>query len=209
MVESVLSIVPLNISFHRFLKENNLRLWNDLVRQILHVRLNDQKDVFIWNLHQNGIYIVHSLYLTLINNGIANINKQLWRVKIPLKIKIFMWYMKKAVVLMKDNLARRNWGDSKQCSFCLQNETIQHLFFYCYYARFIWRLTHITFGITPPRNIQHMFRPLTNQVGGKLKWHLLAGASAFYWVIWLSRNDVVFGKAPIKYFLHVLYRRTH
>jgi hypothetical protein len=113
MVESVLSIVPLNISFHRFLKENNLRLWNDLVRQILHVRLNDQKDVFIWNLHQNGIYIVHSLYLTLINNGIANIHKQLWRVKIPLKIKIFMWYMKKAVVLMKDNLARRNWGDSK------------------------------------------------------------------------------------------------
>jgi hypothetical protein len=25
----------------------------------------------------------------------ANINKQLWQVKIPLKIKIFMWYMKK------------------------------------------------------------------------------------------------------------------
>jgi hypothetical protein len=107
-VESVLSIVPLNVSFRRFLSQNNLRLWNDLVRQILHVRLNYQKDVFIWNLHQNGIYIVHSLYLALINNGIANINKQLWRVKIPLKIKIFMWYMKKEVILMKDKLARRN-----------------------------------------------------------------------------------------------------
>jgi hypothetical protein len=30
---------------------------------------------------------------------------------------------------MKDNLARRNWGGSKQCSFCLHNETIQQLFF--------------------------------------------------------------------------------
>jgi hypothetical protein len=28
----------------------------------------------------------------------TNINKQLWRVKMPLKIKIFMWYMKKEVV---------------------------------------------------------------------------------------------------------------
>jgi hypothetical protein len=72
----------------------------------MHVRLNDQNDVFTWNLHQNGIYTIHSWYLVLINNGMANINKQLWRVKIPLKIKIFMWYIKKEVVLMKDNLAR-------------------------------------------------------------------------------------------------------
>jgi hypothetical protein len=30
-VESVLSIVPLNVSFHRFLLPNNLWMWNDLV----------------------------------------------------------------------------------------------------------------------------------------------------------------------------------
>jgi hypothetical protein len=106
MVESVLSTVPLNISFHRFLSQNNLRLWNDLVRRIMHVRLNDQKDVFTWNLHQNGLYTVRSLYLALINNGTTCINKELWRVKVPLKIKIFIWYMKKVVVLIKDNLAR-------------------------------------------------------------------------------------------------------
>jgi hypothetical protein len=54
MVESVLSTVPLNVSFHRFLIHNNIELWNDLVRRIMHVRLNAQADVFIWNLHQNG-----------------------------------------------------------------------------------------------------------------------------------------------------------
>jgi hypothetical protein len=82
--------------------------------------------------------------------------------KNTIKIKIFMLYMKKEVILMKDNLARRNWGDSKQCNFCLYNEIIQYLFFDCYYARFIWGLPHITFGITPSCNIQHMFRPWTN-----------------------------------------------
>jgi hypothetical protein len=53
----------------------------------MHVRLNDQNDVFILNLHQNGLYTVHLLYLALINNGMANINKQIWQVKIPLKTK--------------------------------------------------------------------------------------------------------------------------
>jgi hypothetical protein len=118
-VESVLSTLLLNVSFCRFLSQNNLRLWNDLVRRIMHVRLNDQKDVFTWNLHQYGLYTVCSLYLTLINNGTARINKELWRVKVPLKIKIFVWYMKKEVVLTKDNLAKQNWGGSKQCRFCL------------------------------------------------------------------------------------------
>jgi hypothetical protein len=61
----------------------------------MHVWLNDQKDVFTWNLHQNDLYTVRSLYVALINNGTACINKQLWQVKVPLKIKIFMWYTKK------------------------------------------------------------------------------------------------------------------
>jgi hypothetical protein len=108
MVESVLSTMLLNISFHRFLTDNNRLLWNDLVGRVMHVGLNDQKDVFTWNLHQNGQYFVHCMYLTLISNGVAHMNKQLWRLKVPLKIKTFMWYMRKEVVLTKDNLVRHN-----------------------------------------------------------------------------------------------------
>jgi hypothetical protein len=89
-VQSVLSTMPLIVSFRRFLTENNLMLWNNLVRRIMYMQLNDQKDVFIWNLHQHGQFTVHSLYLTLINNGTSHMNKQLWRLKVPLKIKIFM-----------------------------------------------------------------------------------------------------------------------
>jgi hypothetical protein len=40
-VDSVFSMVPLNVSFHRFLNDNNHVLWNDLVGRIMHVRLND------------------------------------------------------------------------------------------------------------------------------------------------------------------------
>jgi hypothetical protein len=57
--------------------------------------------------------MANTLYLALISNGVAHMNKQLWRLKVPLKIKIFMWYMRKEVVLTKDNLVRCNWSGSK------------------------------------------------------------------------------------------------
>jgi hypothetical protein len=128
-VENVLSMVPLNVSFHRFLNKNNLLLWNDLVGRIMHVRHNDQVDVFVWNLHQNGQYTIKSLYTILISNGVVHMNKQLWKLRVPLKIKKIMWHMRREVVLTKVNLARQNWGGSKQCSLCLREESIQHIFF--------------------------------------------------------------------------------
>jgi hypothetical protein len=82
-------------------------------------------------------------------------------------------------------------------AFCYKDETIKHLFFNCYYARFLWGLTHITFGISPPHNIIHMFGSWTNVIGGQLKRQLV-DVSVFCWTIWLSRNDVVFDKSPIK-----------
>jgi hypothetical protein len=64
--------------------------------------------VFEWNLHQNDQYTGKSLYMSLISNGVTNMNKQLWKLKVPLKIKKNMWYMKREVVLIKGNLARQN-----------------------------------------------------------------------------------------------------
>jgi hypothetical protein len=58
------------------------------------------------------------MYLALISNGMVIQNNMIWRLMFPLKIKIFMWYMYKEVVLTKDNLARRNWNGGKQCCFC-------------------------------------------------------------------------------------------
>ena len=34
------------------------------------------------------------------------VTQEIWRVKIPLKIKVFLWYLKMGVILTKDNLAK-------------------------------------------------------------------------------------------------------
>jgi hypothetical protein len=148
-VANVFNIIPSNVSFCRYLTGNNLALWNNLVQRIVHIQLTDDEDVLKWNFQQSGQFSVHSMYLELINNGFVDTNKRMWKVRIPLKIKIFMWYMYKGIVLTKDNLARHSWDGNKQCNFCCKDETIRHLFFNCYYARFLWGLTHITFGIPP------------------------------------------------------------
>jgi hypothetical protein len=55
----------------------------------------------------------------------------------------------------------------------------------------------------------HMFSSWLNGIGGRLKQLLLVGASAICWAIWLSRNDVVFDKSPMKTFMQVIYRGTY
>jgi hypothetical protein len=105
---------------------------------------------------------------------------KMWKVRILLKIEIFMWYVYKGIILTKDNLAKHNWDGSKQCSFYSKDESIQHLFLDCYYARFVWGLIHITFDIQPPLNTNHLFGTWSNSLDGSLKRQLLAGASAFY-----------------------------
>jgi hypothetical protein len=47
-------------------------------------------------------------------------NNKPWKLKIPLRIKVFGWYLCKGVVLTKDNLAKRNWHGSKKCVFVIR-----------------------------------------------------------------------------------------
>ena len=107
-IASVMRSVPRNVSFRRALVGQNLIFWYELCASIVHIQLNHSSDCFRWNFNQNGRFSVRLMYLALINNGYIERNKMIWKLKMPLKIKIFMWYLLKGVVLTKDNLARRN-----------------------------------------------------------------------------------------------------
>jgi len=208
-VASVFDRVPLNVSFRRTLTGHNLYLWHDLVGRISHVQLNNNADAFRWNLTQAGTFTVSSMYNALISNGNVQFDKHLWKLKMLLKIKIFMWYLKRGVILTKDNLIRRNWNGNKLCCFCSSDETIRHLFFDCHVAKFLWRVVHYTFDLSPPQSITHLFGNWLRSVGTMLKRKLLTGASTLCWAIWLSRNDIVFDRSPSKTYMQVLYRGIH
>jgi hypothetical protein len=149
------------------------------------------------------------MYRALLGSEVILYNTIIWKLKLPLKIKVFLWYLYKGVILTKDNLARRLWQGDSKCCFCSSEETIQHLLFDCHFSRFVWRVIHISFNLSPPTSVHNFFTDWLLGMNGKLKYKILVGAAAFCWVIWLTRNDLVFDKILAPSYLQVIFRGTY
>ena len=147
------------------------------------VNLSDESDSIHWILTMNGIFSVKSMYMDVIDFGPILKSIHIWKIKVPLRIKVFMWFVHKEVVLTKDNLAKRNWEDSQRCSFCNQDETIKHLFLDCPLAKLLWRSVHIAFNITPPNSSHTLFGTWLNEVETNIARHIRIGVCALLWAI--------------------------
>jgi len=197
-----------NISWRRSLFGPKLVAWRELLSRLDHINLVDEDDEFRWNLGQSGHFSVKSHYQALIHSDTPNLHKRLWRIKAPLKLKVFLWYLRRGVILTKDNLAKRHW-QNKTCCFCHKSETIKHLFFECRLARMVWGLIHLAFGILRPSSVSNMFG---NWLGGfdkTLRNIALLGAAVTVWSIWLHRNGIVFEKKTSSSPLQVIYSISH
>jgi ribonuclease HI len=127
------------------------------VNRILQIPLNVQgfDDFIAWNYNKNGRYSVKSGYhlqwrhtfgpranqLALPGTSALNpVWKSIWRLKLPSKIKIFVWRALHGVIPLKSILANRHVGTSGQCPVCLlAAEDVKHLLFQCETARDLWR----------------------------------------------------------------------
>ena len=87
--------------------DNKLTEWLSLVAKISHIELVDGPDHFRWSLTRSGLFSVRSLYLNIIDTHTPFRHRNIWKIKVPLEIKIFLWFLQRGVVLTKDNLARK------------------------------------------------------------------------------------------------------
>jgi hypothetical protein len=155
---------PLNIAFRRVLSGNNWDAWLLLVQRLMTVTLTTEPDKFIWSLNSLGQFSVKSYCADLLNEHTIFLRKYILKLKVPLKIKIFMWFLHQKVILTKDNLEKPNWNGCPKCAFTDSNESINHLFFECLLARLVCRVVFSTFNIVPPANVMNMFRNWLNDV---------------------------------------------
>ena len=131
-----------------------LASWQALQERLTEINLLPGRDEFRWNLLKNGKFSVGSMYDALVHTDMpVRNNKHLWKIRVPLKIKIFTWYLCRGVVLTKDNLAKRNWQGSTKCMFCHHDESIKHLFFECQFARSIWSAIQMASNLYPPSSV--------------------------------------------------------
>jgi hypothetical protein len=170
---------------------------------------SDEQDKFVWNLTTSGVFSVKSMYEDLMNDHTVFLRKYLWKLKIPLKIKIFMWFLHNKVLLTKDNLVKRNWVGCSKCCFCGSQETIEHLFISCPFARLLWRIVNFAFDLPPPANVTNMFGNWLNGVDKKSKARIRIGVSALCWSIWRCRNDIIFNKNKTFNLLQVIHMVAH
>ena len=120
-----------------------------------------------------------------------------------------MWFLNRKVLLTKDNLAKRNWKCSTHCAFCGCNESIDHLFLSCPFAKLVWRVVFCTYNIPPPTNVSNMFGNWLNGVDNKTKARIRIGVSAICWSIWNCMNNLVFNKKDIFHVLQVTHMAVH
>jgi hypothetical protein len=86
---------PPNVTFRQDLTGQRLVAWNALLKRLDHVQLNPGLDEFQWNLHKNGEFFVDSMFNALMQLDIpGKNNKMIWKIKIPLKTKVFCWYLR-------------------------------------------------------------------------------------------------------------------
>jgi hypothetical protein len=66
-------------------------VWNTLLLCFKYIQLSKGRDKFRWNLQSNGKFTVSLLYNAIVQPEISvDKNKKIWKMKIPLKIKIFL-----------------------------------------------------------------------------------------------------------------------
>lgn len=129
----------ISIQFTRQLTGVLLTEWHQLSTLSPLLIDNTIPDTIHWRWNTSGLFTVHSLYTWLEYGGIKDKDyTTLWKTKIPLKIKIFMWLVKEGKILTKDNLAKKGWTGNQSCHFCNDNETIDHLFVTCPDISSIW-----------------------------------------------------------------------
>ena len=87
-------------------------MWNNLASRLPTLELSQERDAFRWNFDQTCVFTVKSHYLGLIHQDIPNLNKRIWKLKTPLKIKVFLWYLRRGVIFTKYNLTKWNWKEN-------------------------------------------------------------------------------------------------
>ena len=176
------------------------------VETILNIPLshNLPEDKIIWVGNNKGVFSVKSAYyvaLAMINSSNGgecsyrdprtSLWKRIWQLKIPPKIRIFLWKVCVNALPTMSNLRKRGVSTDGLCPVCgLEEETILHALCRCMAVKEFWRLwkdCQIDFGA---ESLDFSDIALKVLAAGNLKDLEILFVVA--WAIWHNKNIRVF-----------------
>jgi hypothetical protein len=97
------------------------------------------KTTIKWTLDKTQTFTTKSLYQLLTHGGVRDLLCTLvWKWKVPLKVKVFLWQMIHDKLQTATTLKRRGWHGSPLCCVCDRPETVDHIMFQCVFLRYLW-----------------------------------------------------------------------
>uniref|UniRef100_A0A2N9EM79 Reverse transcriptase zinc-binding domain-containing protein n=1 Tax=Fagus sylvatica TaxID=28930 RepID=A0A2N9EM79_FAGSY len=178
----------------------------NLISQIP-LRGTHKPDRQVWARTSNGMFSVQSAYQMLVEDlkikesGTSTTSqrwkvfwKNLWSVKVPQKIKVFMWKACSNILPTCTKLFDRNIVSNFSCSVCGDEaETRDHLFMECPAVTNAWRAFPIYLSTLQPGM---RFVDWVEEILAKLSHPETEIFCTTAWFIWRHRNEVWTGTGP-------------
>lgn len=156
---------------------------------------NAAHDRVAWVHMKDGCYSVKSGYHVWQESHLAPIQdshsvgwKRLWNLKIPPKVKFFLWRLCRNNVPVRVALNRRCNGVPLICPMCnIDVEHVLHLFFHCDFAALCWQQMGVQYDIWEVEDVSRwLLDKLSSESYDRLKLFAMT-----LWGIWFFRNKKV------------------
>lgn len=176
------------MAFNRSLTIQELEDWDNLIQDL---HLEDTQDEVTWGLERSGVFTTKSLYGFITLGGVeSHLDKHLWKSKLPMKIKVFVWQIYHGKLQAAAVLKARGWKGDHHCALCGATEFIDHTFFSCPLGVFVWSCLRDSIGWDgfPTSTTELMNGWLNKPTTSK---HIgLFFFAGFLWAIWRNRNKM-------------------
>jgi hypothetical protein len=167
------------------------------------VQISPNSDQIVWGLSKSKQFTTGSLYKFLTARGVTSrLAKKIWKCKLPLKIRIFLWQATQDRLQTTHQLKHKNWKGRGTGFTCGSREDVDHLLFQCPMAKKLWVFLSEALGWDeyPSSMSDLLFVWLPGKFG------VCYQTSLFYfawmaWALWTTRNKIsiqrVFPNRPI------------
>jgi hypothetical protein len=176
------------------------------------VIITNTEDNWIWNpggeegfsLKSTYVFLDHTLNLyQQLPSLLSFAFKFIWKCGVPSKVSAFAWQLLLERLPTRDNLRRRGVVsvEGVSCPLCLAEiESATNLFLHCRFAAGIWYDINRWLGVVSvlPPSVPLSYALLVGGGSNKRRRKCFSIIwLAYVWVLWKTRNDVVFNNVAV------------
>lgn len=181
------------LTFRRSFGPIELEQWRQINQIMESLDLNEDPDILNWSLNSNKRFTTKSLYRAITFRWVWDTSMQMiWSCPCPMRMKHFLWLAMRDRIQSCEQLKQKGWDGSESCLLCDVKETTKHILFDCPMASFVWCICRDAFdwGVIP-KNFDDFFL-LINHMNHKMIRAMTALLAAICWVLWTTRNNMIF-----------------